>query len=348
MARRNGALGTDPGRANSSAQTTSRRAGSGGALATNPTTGQGYVMVGDKKIDTSGFSPDRVKRLQNLVSHGPKYYEKALGEVKQWQAAPSQTPAQDPAGQTPQGPTYDSVTGQGNAAMSDIFNQMQSQGAFNPGDYGAQMDAARNSVMDQFNQENEPAFKNQEAAWRQRMAEQGVDPNSEGAKEQYRQMMQSQNNARQTAMNQANLAAQNVQQQGYTQQLSTYNNPYSNLGAFSPMINAQAGMQMQGAQDAAAMARQTQNQNWQTNEQMPLAQRYLLEQEQKRRFAPSGGGSGALTYDQQLGLQNNQFYNNMVLYGMQNQGVPQGSVANSAIAGGAAGAGAAITGSLLR
>lgn len=88
------------------------------------------------------------------------------------------------------------------------------------------MDRAYNNVMDQFNRTMQPEFDRQNAEFNQRMAEQGIDPNSGAYQAQFRALQNSQNEARQNAMSQATQQAYGVQKQGFEQQQSAYLTPF--------------------------------------------------------------------------------------------------------------------------
>lgn len=88
------------------------------------------------------------------------------------------------------------------------------------------MNKAYGNVMDQFNRSMQPEFERQNAEFNQRMAEQGIDPNSGSYQAQFRALQNSQNEARQNAMNQATQQAYAVQQQGFAQQQGAYMTPF--------------------------------------------------------------------------------------------------------------------------
>lgn len=92
--------------------------------------------------------------------------------------------------------------------------------------FQASMDKAYGNVMDQFNRSMQPEFDRQNAEFNQRMAEQGIDPNSGSYQAQYRALQNAQNEARQNAMNQATQQAYAVQQQGFQQQQGAYLTPF--------------------------------------------------------------------------------------------------------------------------
>lgn len=106
------------------------------------------------------------------------------------------------------------------------YNQMMSNAMrFDPNNPAAgyqqaftnQMDAARQTVMDQFERSMAPQFQREQADFQQRMAEQGIDPNSKSYEAQYRAMMDAQNNQRLNAQAQAFQLGGQYQQQGFEQ-----------------------------------------------------------------------------------------------------------------------------------
>lgn len=88
------------------------------------------------------------------------------------------------------------------------------------------MDKAYNNVMDQFNRSMQPEFDRQNAEFEQQMLEQGIDPNSGAYQGRAKALHNSQNEARQNAMNQATQQSYAVQQQGFAQQQGAYMTPF--------------------------------------------------------------------------------------------------------------------------
>lgn len=88
--------------------------------------------------------------------------------------------------------------------------------------FGQEMDKAREAVMNQFEARLQPQFEQEDAAFQQRMAEQGIDPNSGAYQAQYRAMKQGQADARQQAMTNAFTLGSQYQQQGFEQGLKSY------------------------------------------------------------------------------------------------------------------------------
>ena len=208
--------------------------------------------------------------------------------------------------------SYQGIQNSANQGVNNTFQQINSQGAFNPGDFSSLQDEAEQRAMGSFNRTYEPQFQKQEQDWRQRMAEQGIDPNSERAKYEYQQMQTSQNNARQGAADSAFQQGLGAQQQAFTQAYNQYQMPYQNLGAYAPF------MQQQFTGQENALDRQQQTRNLTQQGQQAL---------QQIRATPHSGSIGLAG---QLQLQNNAarnaLINNSLLYGTNpNQGVNSGN-----------------------
>lgn len=242
------------------------------------------------------------------------------------------------------GPDFSDVMGQANQAASGLFGQIQQEGAFNPGSFQEQQNAAYNSVMDQFNRSNQPVFDKQQKDFQSRMMEQGIDPNSERYRYEYQQLQDSQNTARQNAESQAYQSGLGAQQQGWNQASAQYQMPYQNLGAFNGYMSAQANAELQNAQNAFTGA--------QNDAQRKAAWEQMVYQMAHQKGG--GGGSTGLTFQQQMALQQaaqtGQLNNAVILQGMQNvNGANQnGSATNGAVQGFTAGVGNGITNALLR
>lgn len=257
-----------------------------------------------------------------------------------------------------------------NIPIQSFNPQVQPVQQFNPQDFQASYDNAYNASLNEFNRNNQSVFEQQNKDFEQMAAEKGWDPNSEVAKGRFKQVQDAQNNARQGAMNnatQAGLAAQNQgfgqslathgqnmagQNQQYTQAFNTfgqnlnannqqfgqaatsYQMPYQALGALSPYFGAQnqGFMQNQQNQFNAGQA-QLDREN----------QRWMLQNAPR-----GGGGGGGLSLNDQMALQNNNFYNQMAMMGMQQGNQMPNQAANSAIGGFAAGVSNGIVNGLTR
>lgn len=183
-------------------------------------------------------------------------------------------------------------TGAGAGQFMDIIQQ---QGAFQPGSFQEQMDAAYQNVMNQYQQTMGPELAREQANFQQMAAERGLDPNSEAYKTLQSQLNQRQDLARQGAMQAGLQAAQQVQAQGFGQALQGYQAPAQMLQAFTPYYNI-FGQRM-GEQ-----------------EQLDLANRQLAQDWQKAQLAAQTGvtqaqygAQGALNYEQQMEMLKNKY-----------------------------------------
>jgi hypothetical protein len=186
--------------------------------------------------------------------------------------------------------------------------------------------------MDAFNRNMQPQFQREEADWRQRMAEQGIDPNGERARKEFEQMRQSQGSMTQNAMTSAFQAGQGEQAQMFNQGVTGQMLPYQQLGSLQPFYGSQAAASLQGGQNT-----------WQAR-QNELNRRAALQQ---LRI----GAGGQMTMADRMALSDRDFQNSLALQtnaAALQQGGEMPNYANSAISGVAAGAGQAVVGSLLR
>lgn len=203
--------------------------------------------------------------------------------------------------------------------MQNLWGQMQNQQPM-PTDYGEMRQKAEATAMDSFNRNMQPQFQNEEAAFRQRMAEQGIDPNSEGAQRQYSQMKQSQNAQTQNAMTGAFQAGQGEQAQMYGQAYQNQMMPYQQMGALMPIYQTNAANQMQNAQNA-----------WQGKQND-------LNRDVQRYGIRNNGGGGGTSLQDRFALMDREFYNNLAMYAMQNGQAMPGQ--NPYVAGAVSGIGA--------
>jgi hypothetical protein len=161
-------------------------------------------------------------------------------------------------------------------AMEQYRRMMEQASTFDPNKpfagyemgFGEARDKAYSDVMAQFNRSMEPEFQRQNAEFQQRMADQGLDPNSGAYQAQYKAMADAQNNARLNAQSQASQQAYQVQQQAFGQgQIAAMTPfeqwqaskepfilPYQQAGDVN-LANIQGSWQqkMQAAQNAAAI-----------------------------------------------------------------------------------------------
>lgn len=118
------------------------------------------------------------------------------------------------------------------AYQNEAWAQEQQRLAQGMPDFSSQLESARQNVMGQFERTMGPEFQRQQMELRQRMAEQGIDPNSGAYQAQMKMLNDSQNAARQNAMSQAFTQGAEYQQQGFTQNVT---------GRLLPFQIAQAG-----------------------------------------------------------------------------------------------------------
>jgi len=114
-----------------------------------------------------------------------------------------------------------------------------------------QMQQAGDAIYNEFSRRAEPEFERQRAALEQQMYERGLDPNSQGARLQMDQLMQQQNDARQSIRNQATQQAMAYQQQLFGQGQSIYGMP-ANIAATlgAPYLeNLKAQTELQGRRE---------------------------------------------------------------------------------------------------
>lgn len=253
------------------------------------------------------------------LANAPKYAQR----LQQVQAA------QTAAGQTPAQPTFDTTTGQANQAISGAFQNIQNLQPMNM-DYGAMRQKAEQMAMDSFNRNMQPQFQREEADFRQRMAEQGIDPNGEQARKQFEQLKQQQNAMVQNAQTSAFQAGQGEQAQAFGQQVTGQMMPYQQLGALQPFYASQAASNMQGSQNS-----------WQ-------AKQNELNRQAQLQAAKMGGGGGGMSMQDRYALMDREMYNNMVMASMQNGQQMPNQTGNAAVAGIGQGIANAVVGSALR
>jgi len=234
-----------------------------------------------------------LKQLEKRQAAGIPLGQRQVGRLQRaGRIAPSQaTPTEQ---LTPQQieQRIGAETGAGAGQFMDIIQQ---QGAFQPGSFQEQMDAAYQNVMKQYEQTMGPELAREQANFQQMAAERGLDPNSEAYKTLQSQLNQRQDLARQGAMQAGLQAAQGVQAQGFGQALQGYQAPAQMLQAFTPYYNI-FGQRM-GEQEQLDLANRQLAQDWQKAQ---LAAQTGITQAQY-------GATGALTYPQQLELIKNKY-----------------------------------------
>jgi hypothetical protein len=236
-----------------------KKATKGGALKTNPSNA---APSNDATKGLKRLSPGVYRNPQGqLTNSSGKRIDRRGRPVKTEEpnkapkgpAAPAPTDAQRFANLTPeqQGNEMADISGQfgktilGRAGQFDPNNpwaNVQQQG------FTDQMNAARQSVMGEFERTMAPEFQRQDAEFQQRMAEQGIDPNSGAYQAQFRAIKESQNNARNQAQAQAFQLGSQYQQQGYEQFMGGQKLPFEQYAATSDMWKIPYATQMDALQ----------------------------------------------------------------------------------------------------
>lgn len=213
--------------------------------------------------------------------------------------------------------------------MQNFIEQMQQQGAFNPGSFQDQMNQAYGNVMQQFEQSTGAQFAKQNRDFEQMAAERGLDPAGEAYRSMRAELGQQQDMARQAAMNQAWAAAQNAQAQGFGQAATQYQMPGQMLGAFAQFygqmgedVRQQQQFGFQGQQNA--LDRQT--------------------QERLANIQARSAGAGSLSLQDRMALLDRETANQMALNMSQGGGGTQPSQGGGFDQGLAQGVGLAIPG----
>lgn len=282
-----------------------------GAMAKSPS-GAANRQAAAKKKELARVSPGvyRNKEGQRVNASGQRIDER--GRVLKIEAKPPATPPpaaaaeQSAVEQQPSAPTVEqNITG----GLGQQLGYLQQQGAFQPGDFGQQMEGAYQNVMQNFQRTMEPQFARQQADFRQMAAERGLDPNSEAYRALQEQVNLSQESARLGAMSQAQQAAQAVQQQGFTQAATQYSMPATMMGAFAPFYG-EMGEQQRFGQGLTWEQQKLAEQHRQAMEQLRL-------QGQLQRSMPRGDPN-ALTYQQRLELMDREMANRAAIQGLQN------------------------------
>jgi hypothetical protein len=215
--------------------------------------------------------------------------------------------------------------------------------------------------MNEFNRQNQGRFAQEDQQFAQQMADQGVDENSEKYRYMKGQFDLNRGNQIQGAQNNAFQLGQGEQAQAYGQAANTYQMPLQQLQAVSPYYGYQNQNQMQqgmqgwqGAQNDLDRTQQSnlQQQGFQGQGQL-ASQQFQYNKWLQAHQKGGGGGGGGLSFDQQMALQNNSldknFYNSMVLYGIQNgQKVPQPGAGSGFAQGVAGGVTAGVVNGMVR
>lgn len=213
-----GAMGTEP---------------KSGASATNRETIRQQFLANLKKLKTLDPTSSAYTALKNqIVKDGTtlKYKADNINNYITRYTKPSGTtptpPKEDPTvGKFPtQTPEQQKKTLVGEGGQP-YLNLVQYGDSFDPNNPYAKYetaftrarDRAYNDVMAQFERSTQDEFARQNAQFQQRMAEQGIDPNSATYQAQYKALSDAQARARQEAMSAASTKSYEVQNQAYQQ-----------------------------------------------------------------------------------------------------------------------------------
>lgn len=208
------------------------------------------------------------------------------------------------------------------------FQELQAQGAFNPGEYNDTYQQAYQNVMGQFESQMEPQFARQNEAVEAAIAQRGIDPTGKQAQRFREQAYQNQAQARQQAMYQAEQMGRGLQQQRFQQELTQYQVPTAQLQALQGYFGGQVG-QVEAQRQREFEAREA------------AKNRALQEQ-----MASRGGGADPFALMEfEAKLKRDLMYDTFAMQGDQQQ---QPGMGNALAAGLAQGLGAGISGSLMR
>lgn len=301
---------------------------------------KGFQLGGDRAALEAQQS--RIQnRMDKLGPNAPGKYAKRLGKVQSALAGMPPDVSTQPVGS----PDVQVGIGDINQGSLDLINQGFEQAGNvwknNPldQDYSAMRQQATDTAMNEFDRLNAGAYKQQDDQFQQEMAQRGIQVGSDAYEQAYqRRITDPRANARQGAMNNAFQMGQGEQQQMFNQAGFKAQLPFQQLSYMSPFYQAQMqAQQQQGQQGFLAGQNELDRQN-----ALALQKMQGKQQLQAIRATPrGGGGGGGLSYDQQLGLIDREFYNNAVLNGMGGYpgGYPQQSTGNQFVQGLGAGIG---------
>lgn len=199
------------------------------------------------KVAGKGLYRNRQGELTNATGQRVDKTGKPLKDKPKKETAPEAPPPPTGAGfptpfpeQTPEQQVTNIQTGVGQNVMG-YLQQLQQQGAFNPGEYQDVYNQAYQNVMGQFNLQNQQAFQQQNQQIEQMIAERGIDPTGQQAQNLRQQLFKQQDQARQQAMYQAENMGRQLQEQRFQQDLIKYNVPTQQLGALQGYFGGQLG-----------------------------------------------------------------------------------------------------------
>jgi hypothetical protein len=210
------------------------------------------------------------------------------------------------------------------------LQQLQAQGAFQPGEYEDTYQQAYQNVMGQFESQMEPQFARQNEAVEAAIAQRGIDPTGTQAQRLREQAYQNQAQARQQAMYQAEQMGRGLQQQRFQQELTQYQVPTAQLQSLQGYYTGQLG-QVEAQRQREFEAQQQQK------------QRAL-----QRELSARGGGSPDpfALMQAEYGYKRDLLYDTQVLQGGQQPQQP--GIGGSIAQGLAQGIGAGVTSGLMR
>ena len=283
-------------------------------------------------------NPERIQRriefLRNANPDDPriakleKRLEKAGGMPAEpmipfEQATPQQFQEMTPGQQIEQVQTG---TGQN---IQAYLQQLQAQGAFQPGEYEDTYQQAYQNVMGQFESQAAPEFARQNEAVEAMIAQRGIDPTGKQAERLREQMYQNQSQARQQAMYQAEQMGRGLQQQRFQQELTQYQVPTAQLQALQGYFTGQVG-QLEAQRQREAEAQQA-------------AKNRALQRELSAR---GGGADPFALMEFEAKLKRDLMYDTFAMQNGQEQQQP--GMGNALATGLAQGLGAGISGGLMR
>lgn len=217
----------------------------GGALSTNPSKPRTDPKVAQQKARDTYLTT--VRNLGNLTVGSPEY-NAALATVnktgkqlgykegrintainkyaqKGTPGAPAGTPEAAFRGLTPEGQIQETGT-DALALQNEAYRREMERMRQGQPDFSSQLESSRQQAMGQFERTMGPEFERQQMQLRQRMSEQGIDPNSGAYQAQMKMLNDAQGNARQNAMSQAFTQGAEYQQQGFTQDVTSRTMPF--------------------------------------------------------------------------------------------------------------------------
>jgi len=215
----------------------------------------------ENKAIYEGMNSDQQSRYRRIrankgVEAANKYMAGITGKSPTGRGQPPQqqnlSPEQQFRNMNPQQQEAEMYTDAGAFYNQAMGNAMQYDPRNPAGGYqqafGDQLNAARQNVMDQFERTMGPQFQREQAEFQQRMAEQGIDPNSGAYQAQYKAMADAQNAQRMNAQSEAFKLGGQYQQQGFEQAIVGQKLPGEMWQAFQDPWRLQYGARMEAVQ----------------------------------------------------------------------------------------------------